>query len=122
MESLADRVAKEVDVCDVARGCRIRNQRKYPVVGCYEDRIDSLCVAGECKRPTRTSDAGIHNDNMDRTIREIPPGFIKDKGRLENVIRRDVVSDIDDLNVRSNSENDAFHGSHKGILQAEIRS
>jgi hypothetical protein len=52
---------------------------------------------------------------------KIPAGLIKDERRLNDVIGRDVMSDVDDLNVWSEAENDTFHRSDKGILQAEIR-
>jgi hypothetical protein len=58
---------------------------------------------------------------MNGTGRKIPARFIEDNGRLDDVIRRDVMSDIDDLYAWSETENDAFHRSDKGILQAEIR-
>jgi len=67
------------------------------------------------------SNSRIDNDNMNGTDRKISACLLDDDGCFDDVIRWDVMGNIDDLNIWSEAENNAFHRSNKGILQAEIR-
>src|SRR5882672_2116203 len=94
---------------------------KYPIIRSDEDLIGFLPLSCQRNGAARTSDSRIDNDHVDGTGREISASLINDDGRLNDVIRRDVMGNIDDLNVWSETENDTFHRPDKGILQAEIR-
>src|SRR4051812_31295376 len=58
---------------------------------------------------------------MNRSARKIPVGAINNEGGIQYVVRADIVSDIDNVHVCSNSQDHAFHDSDEGVCKSKVR-
>lgn len=70
--------------------------------------------------PTLTPHAGINNSHMNSSLREIAISAIDNESSLENVLRLDRMSYINNVNFGVNAQDDAFHNSNIGIVGAKI--
>ncbi len=84
-------------------------------------RRDENCFAGlRGDGAARTAHAGVNHDHMNSICREIWVCIRKEKRALHNVLRRNVMCDIDDGGIGIDAENDAFHCANKNIGRAKI--
>jgi hypothetical protein len=57
---------------------------------------------------------------MYRLPGEIAIGSIKDKSSFENILLLDGMCNVNDLSLRINAQNDAFHDGDVGITEAKV--
>ena len=92
-----------------------RNQQ--PVVG--PDVNAPVCVA-QRQRPPCATDPRIHDGEVDSLGHE-RQRVREGQGPLQDGLRRDAVSDVDDLHLRCNPLHHTVAGADEVVLQAEVR-
>ena len=81
-----------------------------------------IFVARGKDRPARRTDARIHNHDVYRPGGEVRIGLRNRERAIEHVESLHGVADIDDLRLRHDIQDDAFHCAYKMIVAAEVGS
>ncbi len=92
------------------------NQAEQPIVGA--DKIVSFRYNDD--RSSSTSDTRVDNSNVYCAFWKVTISRLQDIPCLPDILRCDLVGDVDDLNLRIDLENDTLHTSSKGIASTEI--
>src|SRR5204863_2787069 len=71
-------------------------------------------------RAAGTADAGIDDDEVHRSGGEVSMGGAEQPRRLHDVLRRNVVRDIDDPDLAVDAEDHTLHGGDVGVARAEV--
>ena len=90
--------------------------REDTIVGSDEKAF----VARHGERRTRGANAGIDDDDMNRSHRKASPDARHREPRPFHILRRNVMRDIDDLHVRSVCGDHAFHLADISVDGTEV--
>ena len=82
------------------------------------DKVSRWCSQDNC--PSSGANSGVNDHQVDCSLREELIGGAQDKGRLEDILRLDGVTDINYLCLRIDAKDDPFRGGNIGISQTEV--
>ncbi len=119
VEGLADRVEKIVlggDVPNFHAFFALEDERQHAVVRRDED----VFRGARQDRAAGRAHAGIDYDHVNRLGREIAVTLPQRERRVENVVRADLVAQVNNQRFRIDAQDDAFHDPHKVVREAEI--
>ncbi|MCU1327330.1 MAG: aminotransferase, class [Bryobacterales bacterium] len=112
-------------VTEILRGSDLPNGRRaglrknaceQPVIGRDPEMPGGF---GE-NRLALTAYPRVHHRQMHRAGREAAPNLIQHPGGLPDLVRRDLVGDIDQMRFRADAQDDALHGANIVIRLTEI--
>ena len=87
--------------------CFLKDQAEDAVV-----RADEIIAFRyDDDRASAAADAGIDNGKMDRALGKVAVGGFEGEGGFPDVLRSDLMGDVDDLGLRIDLEDHAFHAS-----------
>jgi hypothetical protein len=115
MKGSAHRFAEQIDVCDVIRVI-LQNGRENAVIRTDEP----MPGRGNGNGTPSGADPRIHDDDVHSSGRKVPVCGLNQKDSFENVVRPDVMGDIDQTCVWSNAQDDAFHDPHEGVGKSKV--
>ena len=72
-----------------------------------------IARSGHQQGPPAAPDAGIHYGDMHGSVRKVAIAGFEQIGGLENIVRSNVVRQIDKMRLRIDVEDDALHARHE---------
>src|SRR6185369_6707390 len=97
----------------------------FVLIDVAEDAVigtDEIVVIRHYKdRAARRADTGIDHGQMSGETREYAAGVKQSERRSEDILRRDLMCDIDQLRVRIDRKDNSLHRRDKVVLSSEVR-
>src|SRR2546421_12877956 len=93
-----------------------KNRAKEPVIGTDKEPITSM----HGDSATRTANARINYAHKDRPSRKVAISRRQYPGSGGHVLRCNLVSNVNNVNIGGNAGNDAFHHTNISIPKAKI--
>ena len=90
--------------------------REDPVVGPDE----GVAVGEREDGPPLAADRRVHDDEVDRPLREVAVGGLEDEGALEHVVARDLVGDVHEPHHGVDGDHHPLHGADVWAGLAEV--
>jgi len=111
-------IVLDVGVADDEAFFPLVNERENAIIG----RDEVLGFSGNEKGATLGSDAGVHDDDVNSTGREVRVDRSDGEGSIEEIIGRDVVRDVYDVCFGIDFQDYALEGSNEMVVGAVIGS
>src|SRR5258706_14935321 len=94
----------------------LKRQAQHPIV-----RTDKVtAIKFKQNRPARAANSWVDHHHMDRAGWKIAYGVLQDQRSSQDILCWHTVAQIDDLYLRIDRRDDAFHDPNEGILVTEV--